>query len=164
MAIWKTHKSWVYEYFEADENPATFTGFEDLVTMWNLKRGERAAPSWSEFDFYDFVGWHGSLILTEYLYDPFDFKYHIFGTKIANRMGMDPTGKLASTIAGSKYDPTLDFDFFEMAGRGLYITKVSRDVEWASLPTSLVTYIELPMSDDGKFANRYITALRWGDA
>ena len=33
--------------------------FETLVALWRVKRGDREMPSWADFDFFDFKGWHG---------------------------------------------------------------------------------------------------------
>lgn len=161
MAIWKASNDWIYEYFPFDAETSIFEGFEGLVELWRSKCGNQEVPDWSKFDFYDFKGWHGSLILTEYYYDPFDYKYLIFGTRIAHYLGVEVTGKLASELGNSKYNPAKDFDFYEMAGKGLYITKVTREMLWRDEPKTTVSFIELPMSNDGKRANKYLSAMKW---
>ncbi len=61
MTIWKEIEGWTFEYFDRDIAPAALPGFEDLVRLWQDRRGDRVVPSWSDFDFYDFKGWHGRL-------------------------------------------------------------------------------------------------------
>ncbi len=73
MTIWKEFEGWTYEFFDRDIEPAALPGFEDLVRLWQDRRGDRAVPSWSDFDFYDFKGWHGRISVYEISYDPFDY-------------------------------------------------------------------------------------------
>jgi len=96
VAIWKEHDSWKYEIFERDVEPKMLPGFEDLVRLWQKKRGDRPVPAWSDFDFHDFVGWHGRITASEVLYDPFDYRYRLFGEQIAEQFNADYTGKLGS--------------------------------------------------------------------
>lgn len=161
MTVWKEKNGWVFEYFDREKAPSFFGEFQPLVELWQSKRHGRKVPSWSDFDFYDFKGWHGLLSVSEYYYDPFDFKYLIFGTDIARQVEMENTGKLASSLAGTRYDPTKDFDFYEMSARGLYISRGKRDFLWADSPTTSVKYIELPMSDDCIRTDICLTAMMW---
>ncbi len=56
MAIWRKFDGWTYENFDRDIEPEDLPGFDDLVRLWQSKRGDRTVPSWSDFDFYDFKG------------------------------------------------------------------------------------------------------------
>lgn len=93
MTVWKQWESWTYEYFDLDERASTFAGAEDFVELWKQKRGDRPMPAWADYDWYDLTPWWGSLVLMDYLYDPFDFQYRLFGTKAVDRFKIDVTGK-----------------------------------------------------------------------
>ncbi len=82
MAIWKKLENWAFEYFDRDIEPEALPGFEDLVRLWQDRRGERAAPAWSDFDFYDFKGWHGRISVYDVSYDPFDYITRLSGTVV----------------------------------------------------------------------------------
>jgi hypothetical protein len=51
MTIWKEFEGWTYEYFDRDVEPSALPGFEDLVRLWQDRRGGRVVPSWSDLDF-----------------------------------------------------------------------------------------------------------------
>ncbi len=99
MAMWKEFEGWTYEHFDRDIEPAALPGFEDLVRLWQDRRGDRAVPSWSDFDFYDFKGWHSQLGLYEISYDPFDYTCRLSGTVVDGVFGRTMTGAKGSELA-----------------------------------------------------------------
>ncbi len=72
MTIWRENPDWKYEYFDANASSDNFVGFEDIVDVWRCKSNNGKLPAWSDFDFYDFKGWHGFVGVAEYLYEPVD--------------------------------------------------------------------------------------------
>ena len=73
MPIWREFPGWTYEYFDSDVKPESLPGFEGLLSLWKEKRGDRAVPAWSDFDFADFKRWHSRIAVYEIYYDPFDY-------------------------------------------------------------------------------------------
>ena len=63
MGVWKRLPNWTYELFGRDTAAELFGVFEPIVRRWRQKRGERAMPSWADYDFYDFTGWHGRIVV-----------------------------------------------------------------------------------------------------
>ena len=159
MAVWREHDLWKYEHFERNIEPEMLPGFEDLIRLWRKKRGDRPAPAWSDFDFYDFVGWHGRIVVSDVFYGPFDYRYRLFGKEVAERFKVDYTGKLASELVDSGQETAEDMEFYEMASRKMLITRASGPLYWLSLPHLSATFVEFPLSDTGEMATHLLAAM-----
>ena len=159
MAVWKEYDFWKYEAFERDIEPEMLPGFEELVRLWQNKRGDRPAPAWSDFDFYDFVGWHGRIAVSDVFYEPFDYRYRLFGVEIATRGGVDNTGKLGSELVICGDENAEDMEFYEMTSRKLQITRISGQLYWLSRPHVSATFVEFPLSDTGEMATHHLMAM-----
>ena len=159
MAVWKESDFWKYEIFEPDIEPEMLPGFEDLVRLWRKKRGDRPAPAWSDFDFHDFVGWHGRIAVSDVFYGPFDFRYRLFGAKVTERLKVDYTGKLGSELVACGREPAEDLEFYEMTSRKMLITRVSGQLYWVSQPHVSATFVEFPLSDTGEMATHLLAAM-----
>ena len=159
MAVWKEYNFWKYEIFERDIEPEILPGFEDLVRLWRKKRGDRPAPAWSDFDFHDFAGWHGRIVVADIFYDPFDFRYRLFGEEVAERHQVDYSGKLCTELENSGFDPVDDLDFYEMTGRKLLISRVSGMLSRLDRPHVSTTFVEFPLSDTGEMATHSLAAM-----
>lgn len=72
--------------------PEQFGVFESLVALWRVKRNDRRMPSWADFDFYDFKGWHGWIAVEEIITDPFNLRCRLWGTELTKVLGSDNTG------------------------------------------------------------------------
>src|SRR5262249_30053820 len=66
----------------------------DFYELWTRKRGDRRFPARSDYSFEDLQPWLEELHLVEVL--PSDFRYKVFATKSARRLGRELTGKLLS--------------------------------------------------------------------
>jgi len=159
MAVWRKVKGWLYETFETDLEPDMLSGFENMVRLWQEKRGGRPAPAWADFDFHDFEGWHGRITLADVIYDPFDFRYRLVGTKVAERLNKDYTGKLYTEMVRDGMDPLDDFEFYEMTCRKLLISRLSGDLRWVGNKHVSVTFADFPLSDNGEKATKILTAM-----
>ena len=65
-----------------------------LVELWRTKRGCRALPARRDFHIEELKPWLGRMHVVEVL--PDDFRYLVFATTSAQRMGVEMTGKLVS--------------------------------------------------------------------
>lgn len=159
MAVWRKVHNWLYEMFERDVEPAMLPGCEDLVRLWRDKRGDRSVPAWSDFDFYDFKGWHGRITLADVSYDPYDLRYRLVGTQVAERLGGDYTGKLYSEMVAEGMDPFDDFEFYEMTSRKMLVSRLSGDLRWAGQKYVTVTFVDFPLSDNGETTTHILSAM-----
>ena len=88
MALWKQKEDWTYEYFDLDEDVSTFIGAESFVELWNTKRGNRRVPRWSDYDWDDLFPWWGSLVVSDVFWEPYDYRYRLYGTNVVNKIGI----------------------------------------------------------------------------
>ena len=159
MTVWRKTRGWLYETFDRDVDPAELAGFEYLVGLWREKRGGRPAPAWADFNFHDFTGWHGRITLAEVTYDPFDFRYRLVGTNVAERLGKDYTGKSYTEMVRDGMDPLDDFEFYEMTCNEMLISRLSGDLRWVGSKHVSVTFADFPLSDNGERATHILTAM-----
>ncbi len=159
MAVWKEHDFWKYEIFERDIEPEILPEFQDLVRLWQKKRGNRPVPAWSDFDFHDFTGWHGRIVVADIFYDPFNFRYRLFGEEVAKLYQFDCTGKLCTELENSVFDPAEDLEFYEMTSRRLLISRVSGMLYRLDRPYVNATFVEFPLSDTGEMATHSLAAM-----
>lgn len=159
MAVWKKSKDWKYEIFERDVEPEMLPGFEDLVRLWRARRDDRPVPAWSDFDFRDFAGWHGRIVVQEVFHDPFDMRYRLFGETVAERYRADFTGRLLSELVESGQEPAEDMVFYEMATREKLIARVSGELNWLHRPHVSSTFVEFPLSDNGETTTHLLAAM-----
>lgn len=70
------------------------TELRGLVDLWRTKRGSRPIPARRDFKIEELKPWLGRMHVVEVL--PDDFRYLVFATTSAQRMGVELTGKCVS--------------------------------------------------------------------
>ncbi len=159
MAIWREFDGWIYEYFDRDIDPAELPGFEDLVRLWQDKRGDRPVPAWSDFDFYDFKGWHGRISVYDISYDPFDYVYRLSGTVVDGVYDQSMTGTKGSELAELRLENSQNMEFYEVNCRQMRISRSFGPLNIKGRQHIHATFLELPLSDDGLMATHTLEAL-----
>ncbi len=67
-----------------------------LFDLWQARKGARRFPARRDFDVLELKAWLGDLHLLEVERGGADFRYRVFSTNFAIRLGYDLTGKLIS--------------------------------------------------------------------
>lgn len=159
MTIWQEFAGWTFEYLDRDIEPDAFPGFEDLVRLWQNKRGDKAVPAWSDFDFYDFKGWHGQIGVYEIFYDPFDYACRLSGTEIDGIFEQSMTGVKGSELAESRVEHPATMEFYEMTCSQMFISRTSGGLNVVGREHVRATFVEFPLSDDGLRSTHTLEAL-----
>ncbi len=159
MTIWKEFDGWTYEYFDRDIDPAALPGFENLVRLWRDKRGDPPAPAWSDFDFYDFKGWHGRISVYDISYDPFDYVSRLSGILVDGVYDQSMTGTKGSEVTDKMGDHPATMEFYEMTCGGMLISRASGPLETKGHGHVQATFVEFPLSDDGIRATHALEAM-----
>lgn len=159
MTIWKTFEGWTFEYFDCGIEPASLPGFEDLVRLWQDKRGGRPAPSWSDFDFYDFKGWHGRISVYDISYDPFEYTNRLSGTAVDGVYDRTMTGVTGAELEDMRVEHPDSMEFYEMTCRKMLISRQSGTLNFKGREHVPIIFVELPLSDDGQRATHTLEAL-----
>ncbi len=159
MTIWREFEGWTFEYLDRDIQPEALPGFEGLVRLWQNKRGDRIVPAWSDFDFYDFKGWHERISVYEISYDPFDFFCRLSGTLIDEVFDRAMTGARGSELTKMRVEQPITSEFYEMTCRQMLIARTSAPVNLMGRQHVQVTFVEFPLSDDGLRATHSLEVL-----
>jgi len=159
MTIWREFEGWTYEYFDRGIAPEALPGFEDLVRLWQDRRGGRAVPSWSDFDFYDFKGWHSQLGVYDIAYDPFDYACRLSGTIVDDVFEQTMTGAKGSELAEMRVEHPATMEFYEMICSQMLIARTTGGLNVKGREHVQATFVEFPLSDDGLRATHTLEAL-----
>jgi hypothetical protein len=90
-----------------DFGDVSSTKVQELHQWWHAKRGPRAMPDRADVDPIELKTLLPYLLISECLHDPFNVRYRLVGTVVANITGFDITGRdLASLLPP---DPTEDW-------------------------------------------------------
>ena len=157
MAVWKRVTNWTYEVFERDTPAERFGAFESLVHLWHAKRGDRDMPSWADFDFYDFTGWHGAIAVQDVIHEPFDLRCRLWGSNLTEIFGSDNTGKLYSEF-GEGYTENDRAYLAELCRTGS-IGMSHGQLDWLRKGHKAAAFIDLPLSNDSSAVDHLLTAL-----
>jgi hypothetical protein len=68
-------------------------GLRRLYRYWQDKRAGRRYPSRSDIDPIDFAYVLGWIMLIDVSHDPLKFRFRLYGSELAGRLGVDMTGK-----------------------------------------------------------------------
>lgn len=150
MAIWKKFDGWVYEYFELDEPAENFGHFQSAYELWDSKREGRRLPSWADFDFFDFKGWHGKVNVAEISYDPFDFKFTLFGVDFVDLYKEDFTGKSSKYVERNNKFYDEEMAFLKMTAVEQKIARTAGVMPWNNSYYRKATLVDFPLSSDGE--------------
>lgn len=70
-----------------------------LLEFWHARGDGQGVPAWSDFDVVGLRQWLGDINLIEAVDDGNDFFFRIYGTRLAEAMGFDMTGKRVSQLS-----------------------------------------------------------------
>jgi len=157
VTLWKKIDEFSFSYFKPDENSPELHLFKDLIDVWQSKRRGRYVPAWSDFDFFDFKGWHGYLAIYDIFYDPFDYRTRLTGVQFDDLLGRNMTGKNREEFMELAVEDEFADKFYEMACREMLIAH-TKGVNVKGREHRKVEFLELPLSDDGRRATQTIEA------
>lgn len=134
----------------------------DFVAIWRGKWQGTDLPAWSAFDFYDFGGWHGWIHVDEMVSeDPFEMRCRLWGTELAERLGIDETGKPLSLSPAIVERDLVGFyrDILRLPAIGTnagMVTSYGRVSEW--------TVVKLPCPGQGREPDVILSCSMEGEA
>jgi len=152
---------WVTSLYTTDTLPDELGPAAPIKAIWNDKRAGAAIPSWDNFQYEDFVGYHGWVAVEDVLsIDPYDSVFRLWGTNLVDVFNLDLTGKKASAYKGVIYTEN-DFSIWTEALQTKAIVVAKGTMNWVEQYHHLYdmefTDITLPLSDDGVSINRFVT-------
>lgn len=146
---WHEPSGWEYHIYSRNTVPPDLAHAEKFIRLWQSKSegGNAQIPSWKNFDFLDFRGLHGRIVLQRVEREPFDIRYTLWGTKAAQIYGQDLTGKALSELEGDRSRVELEYlhRLVEVGGFGM----IKGPIYWEGRMHRTISFVDLPLSDDG---------------
>ena len=116
-----------------------------LLALWHAKRGTRAMPGRADFSFEDFLPWVGHLALLDVVEAGEDFRYVLYGTRLAETFGFDLTGHSArAAIAQIGPQPLAEYRRVYASGVPDHVSRMS-PAHKEHLTITKLALPELPM-------------------
>ena len=118
--------------------------------LWHRFFRHGRLPSRADFSIEDLRPWLGKLILVDVLHNPdgIDLFYRVHGTKLAEILGQELTGKRLSDLQPPELRALIHAEYLEvLAARKPMVFRRRRS--YGDLGTYLVERILLPLSRDG---------------
>ncbi len=116
-------------------------------------------PSWSDFEFRDFIGWHSKLALSKY--EEGGFRFRIFGDDLVEVFARNLTGELLSeSVAPEQVEITRRY--FEKLVTGPFIGLRTGRVPVQGRGFLNFQVLHLPLSATGNNVDHFIHILKPG--
>lgn len=129
-----------------------------LYAYWSEKRGTRRFPARRDIDPLDFAYVLGWVTLVDVTYNPTRFRFRLYGSELAHRIGTDLTGTYADQHPSHEFGTMLQRSWQEVVDRGEPIcVRYEREVDHRKRPWEA---LRMPMSSDGKVIDMLLAATR----
>lgn len=157
-----TKDSWVYEVYSKDTPPEELGEYSTFKRLWDSRRQGEALPAWRDFQFEDFIGWHGWISVDELIPGPeYDSIFRLWGTKLTQLYGSDYTNRHFKDLVGEQFPPE-EAALLKRLSKTEHFRICYGPIDWY-LEEPLrgvrnVGFIELPLADDGSTVDRYMNA------
>ncbi|MGH7014718.1 MAG: PAS domain-containing protein [Stellaceae bacterium] len=129
---------------------------------WDARRRGREFPSRADFTPHDFKYLIGNVSLLDVTYEPLRFRYRLHSTHLAQRIGVELTGKWVDEIPNASHAEGANGHFTEVIRRRTPI--VYRRVQ--EFVTDNLPYnceiLALPLARDGHTIDMLMSAFVWG--
>lgn len=124
-----------------------FGVFAPLVRLWQGRCRDGALPRWQDFTMEDFVGWHRNLALSDFPAGALQPRFRLFGSRLADWMGMDLTGRHLSDAVPSAESDGILHHLARVRDEGA-IGLVTGNVGLPGLEHRDLHVLELPLRDE----------------
>jgi hypothetical protein len=129
-----------------------------LYQYWNEKRGDRRFPARRDIDPLEFAYILGWVTLVDVTYNPTRFRFRLYGSELAHRIGVDLTGTYADQHPNREFGAMLQRSWQDVVDRCEPIcAHYEREIDnrmrkWEAL--------RMPMSSDGTTIDMLLAATR----
>lgn len=133
--------------------------FMPVLEIYFVKRGVKLMPSWPDFEFQDFVGWHSRLALSKR--EESGFRFRIFGDDLVEIFASNLTGELLyDSVAPGQMEITRRY--FEKLTNGPSIGLRTGRVPVQGRGFLNFQVLHLPLSATGTDVDHFIHVLKPG--
>lgn len=128
-----------------------------LFEWWQHARKDRKYPSRKDFNPFDFHSALPMLVLVDVSHDPITFKMRLIGTAVVEYLG-EKTGVNLLNIKGGKATHDRYLKLLEV-GDPYFATDLP--LSWAESDWKSYNILNLPLSNDGKHIDMFITLVQF---
>lgn len=118
---------------------------KDFANYWNSLRKGRRVPARCDFEPHDAKRFLPNLFLLDVERPEMRFKGRVVGTKIAETLGFDYTGKYLDQVISEPYYTQLKQDLLSVVEEGILHFRVTT-LEWSDRPYSIYTRLYVPLT------------------
>jgi|SRR5215469_14279473 len=134
-----------------------------LLAEWEARRRGRAFPSRTDFTPEDFRYVIGNLSLLDVAYAPLRFRYRVHATRLAQRVGIEMTGKWVDESPNPAYVAGATSHFTEVIEKRTPIVyRRVHEFVIDNLPHNCEV-LALPLASDGTTIDMLMSAFVWDD-
>ncbi|HYL48178.1 MAG TPA: PAS domain-containing protein [Stellaceae bacterium] len=134
-----------------------------LLADWEARRRGRAFPSRADFVPEDFRYLIGNLSLLDVAYSPLRFRYRVHATRLAQRIGIELTGKWVDEIPNPAHAAGAHSHFAEVIEqRTPIVYRRVHEFVTDNLPHNCEV-LALPLARDGQTIDMMMSAFVWDD-
>lgn len=149
-------RPWRHTFLPLDTAPERVNPGNEVVALWQGRRGASRLPAWSMFDMFDFKPWLGSVSVDRVTRDPFDTTVRLWGTKLRELYGFDATGWGLRRDYARRGLTTDDFEFWRKVVSDPCIGIGQGSVDWQGRDFVRVTRVFLPLAEDGNVVDHVL--------
>lgn len=150
---------WNYWMCPLDSEAGLFGPFADLVGLWQSRRPAGGGlPRRKDFRAEEFAGWMGRIFIAEVQRDPFDLRFTLWGTLLAEWWRVDYTGR---TLGAEAADPdawSVEKRYFAEMDRKPFLGLAGGSLSEYGRGHIKVLGLDLPLSDDVGRLDRVLSA------
>lgn len=134
-----------------------------LLADWEARRRGRTFPSRADFTPHDLKYLIGNLSLLDVVYAPLRFRYRIHATRLAQRIGVELTGRWADEIPNPVHAAGARRHFTAVIEqRTPLVYRRLHEFVTDNLPHNC-EILALPLASDGHTINMLMSAFVWDD-
>ena len=119
----------------------------------------RFLPAWKDFELEDFAPWWGNLMVLDFYNNPFDFRYRLWGTNLAELHQLDITNMRTADLKKIGQDCLSDLAFYEHIASNVVIGRNFGHPRWVNREHIATSYTDLPLSDNGRSVTHCMSLL-----
>lgn len=150
------------ELFSPETTRFASTVFQDVIGIWRSRKGDADLPEWYAFDFADFKGWHGHLVVSWFPDDQPNPQVRIMGESWRAIYGGSITGLRFSEMKPNQYEQQFRDHFGEIRRTG-QIGFTSGRSTLLDRDYLIMNVLELPVRRNGSGVGGLIHCLKLGD-
>lgn len=140
---------WTYGACPLDISANRFGPFESLVEVWQRRRGtDRPLPARGDFPVEDFAPWMGRIFIAKIEHQPFNLRFTLWGTILAEWWGVDYTNKTLGSESLAPETWREERAYFQEMVRAPFIGVASGYLSHHNRRYIKVISVDLPLADD----------------